>query len=65
MDKEKNNSMIYEIINTFFAILITLLSGWFAWQSTLLVHEKNERKRKRNGREWGLLIMDGGNALHR
>jgi len=44
--------MIYEILNTFFAILITVLAGWFAWQSTLLVHEKNERKRKRNEKDW-------------
>jgi|MDSZ01.1.fsa_nt_gb hypothetical protein len=43
--------MIYEILNTFFAILITVLAGWFAWQSTLLVHEKNERKRKRNEKD--------------
>ena len=34
-----------EILETYIAIFITILTGWFAWQSTLLVHEKKQRER--------------------
>lgn len=37
--------MINEILETFVAIFITILAGWFAWQSTLLVHEKKQKER--------------------
>lgn len=45
LDKEKDNSMMNEILETFIAIFFTLLTGWFAWQSTLLVQEKKQRER--------------------
>ena len=37
--------MMNEILETFMVIFITILAGWFAWQSTLLVHEKKQRER--------------------
>ncbi len=38
--------MIYEILNTIFTVFIVIFAGWFAWESSVLVHEKKEYERK-------------------
>jgi hypothetical protein len=32
-----------EIFNLIFAIVITILAGWFAWESSVMVSEKKAR----------------------
>ena len=43
--------MIVDIIHGFFVCFLLIFSAWFAWESTVLVSEKNERKTKRNGQD--------------
>ena len=34
------------ILNNLVGFAITIFMGWFAWESTLLVHERNKKRRE-------------------
>ncbi len=36
--------MDWEIVNTIFAVAITIITGFFAWESTKMVSEQKNRK---------------------
>jgi len=36
--------MDWEIVNHIFALVITIIMGWFAWESTKMVSEQKKRR---------------------
>ena len=39
-------STLFEIYNTLLGVAVLIGVGWFAWMSSVLISEKNERQRK-------------------